>query len=58
MRPNEVRQDIKLSTGRIIRHTRMPNGAQDATPTTGDIAMTHAEWAEYCAIVLALHRGK
>lgn len=38
---------ITLSSGRTIVHTREPNGSQRATPTTGDYALTRAEWAEY-----------
>lgn len=38
---------MKLASGRIIRHARMANGAQSATPTTGPDAMTSAEWNEY-----------
>jgi hypothetical protein len=42
--------DIQLSTGRIINHTRMDNGSQLATPTTGSYEMTNSEWLEYCSI--------
>jgi hypothetical protein len=38
---------VKLATGRVVVHTREPNGAQRATPTPGDYSMTPAEWAEY-----------
>lgn len=52
MTENEnVMPDIELSSGRVIRHTRMENGAQAATPTTGSEAMTHEEWAEYVSII-------
>jgi hypothetical protein len=41
--------DITLSTGAIISHTRMPNGAQEATVSNRiNGEMTHREWAEYC----------
>lgn len=46
-----ARDDVTLSSGRTIRHTRAPNGSQDATPTTGPDSMTESEWAEYCAII-------
>jgi len=38
---------VTLSTGRVVVHTRQPNGAQLATPTPGSYSMTPAEWAEY-----------
>jgi hypothetical protein len=47
----ELRNDITLSSGRVITHTREPNGSQLATPTTGFYEMTNAEWIEYCDIV-------
>jgi len=46
-----IRKDIKLSTGRIIRHTREANGAQRATPTSGNPEMCENEWVEYCNII-------
>lgn len=39
--------DFQLSTGRIVHHIPMANGAWDATLTDGD-EMTRAEWDEYC----------
>ena len=33
---DQVRKDIKLSTGRVVKHLRMDNGAQLATPTPGN----------------------
>jgi len=39
--------DIALSTGRIIVHTRVPAGYQQATPSTGYYALTPAECEEY-----------
>ena len=47
-----TRDDITLSSGRVIRHTREPNGAQLATPTTGPAELTYAEWSEYCDLVV------
>lgn len=47
--------DVKLSTGRTVVHSRLPNGAQQATPTPGSDTMTPAEWAEYCDTVSALN---
>jgi hypothetical protein len=46
-----VRENITLSTGRVIGHTRQENGAQLATPLTGPLEMTNFEWIEYCAII-------
>ena len=46
-----VRENITLSTGRVIAHTREPNGSQLAIPTTGYYAMTNAEYIEYTYIV-------
>lgn len=46
-----LRENIALSSGRVITHTREPNGSQLATPITGNYAMTNAEWAEYCKII-------
>lgn len=46
-----LRENVALSSGRVITHTREPNGSQLATPTTGYYAMTNAEWAEYCEII-------
>jgi hypothetical protein len=39
--------DIALSTGRVIVHTRVPAGYQQATPSTGYYALTPAECEEY-----------
>ena len=38
---------VILATGRVVVHTRQPNGSQLATPTPGPYEMTPAEWAEY-----------
>ncbi len=46
----KVSDDVKLSSGRTIAHTREHNGAQLAMPTDGPDAMTHDEWEEYCLI--------
>jgi hypothetical protein len=43
--------DIRLSTGRTVRHTPELNGSQRATPTPGSNAMTPEEWLEYCDVV-------
>jgi len=48
---DQVRADIKLSTGRIVKHTRQENGSQLATPTPGCYEMTNQEWIEYCKII-------
>jgi hypothetical protein len=45
-----VHPNVTLSTGRVIAHERMENGAQMATPTTGPVEMTEAEWLEYVAL--------
>lgn len=42
-----IRENVRLSSGRTIAHTRLPNGATDARPTTGSYAMTRAEFTEY-----------
>ena len=46
-----VTPEITLSSGRVIAHERMENGAQMATPTTGPVEMTESEWAEYVSII-------
>jgi hypothetical protein len=46
-----VRENVTLSSGRIIAHTREPNGSQLATPTTGSVEMTNDEWLEYVSII-------
>jgi len=46
-----VRENIKLSTGRTIAHEWHENGYQVATPTSGSVEMTDNEWIEYCSIV-------
>ena len=46
-----VHENVTLSSGRIIAHTREPNGSQLATPTTGSYAMTNEEWLEYVSII-------
>ena len=42
-----MNENLTLSTGRTVVHTREPNGATLATPTPGYHAFTHAELAEY-----------
>ena len=39
--------NITLSSGRVVVHTREPNGSTLATPTPGYYAFTSAESAEY-----------
>jgi hypothetical protein len=46
-----VHENVTLSSGRVIAHTREPNGSQLATPTTGPVEMTEAEWREYVSII-------
>lgn len=48
---NIYRSDTLLSTGRLVRHTRLPSGADQADMVDGG-EMTEAEWEEYCAIVV------
>ena len=45
-----VTPPVTLSSGRIVLHTREPNGSQLATPTPGNYEMTNAEWLQYCQI--------
>lgn len=55
-----IKNDVQLTSGRTITHTRMSNGATDARPTTGYYSMTHMEYAEYLAKTfpyLNLNRG-
>lgn len=40
---------ITLCTGRVVVHTREPNGSTLATPTPGAPSFTHAEYADYLA---------
>ena len=42
--------NITLSTGRVVVHTRQPNGSTLATPTPGYYAFNSAEYAEYSRI--------
>jgi hypothetical protein len=43
---------VRLSTGRVIVHERLPNGAQNAL-IEGDreACMTEAEWEDYCQLI-------
>lgn len=50
------RDDIKLPSGRIIRHVQEANGAQYAVPATGPDEMSELEWDEYCGIVAERNR--
>ena len=45
-----VRAPIALSTGAIVIHSRMDNGATSAEKCNGE-PMTEAEWQEYCNIL-------
>lgn len=47
----QVRENIQLSSGRVIGHELQENGSQLATPLTGSYEMTNDEWIEYCAII-------
>jgi len=47
----QVRENILLSSGRVIGHELQENGSQLATPLTGSYEMTSEEWVEYCAII-------
>lgn len=42
--------DIILSTGRVVRHTRMANGAHNADMADGG-DMSESEWEDYCSIL-------
>jgi hypothetical protein len=53
-----VRENITLSTGRVIGHTRQENGSQLATPLTGPYEMTNDEWTEYCSIINPKSKGQ
>lgn len=54
MNEQKLRAPVTLSTGRIVIHTREPNGCQLATPTPGSYEMTNDEWEEYCEIIRAI----
>ena len=41
--------NITLCTGRVVVHTREPNGSTLATPTPGAASFTPAEYADYLA---------
>ena len=43
---NAASDNIALSTGKIITHSIMANGAKSAEPE-----MSESEWEEYCSIV-------
>ena len=45
-----MRADIVLFSGRIVKHSREPNGSLLATPTPGYHAFTSDEWRDYQAI--------
>ena len=46
-----IAPDLKLSTGRTVKHALQPNGSQLATPTPGPEEMTPEEWGEYCDLI-------
>lgn len=50
-----IRPPVTLSTGSVIVHSRMPNGATAADRTDGE-PLTHAEWEEYCALMVQKSR--
>lgn len=53
-----LRPDLLLSSGRTITHRRLPNGAQEAMPTTGYYAMTNEEYDEYCNHFRPINKGE
>ena len=50
MKTQQAREDITLANGRIVTHSRMANGAQQADMADGG-NMSEAEWEEYCGIL-------
>lgn len=51
-RPENVRGNVALSSGRTVQHERMSNGATHAfiaESATGE--MTESEWTEYCQVI-------
>lgn len=48
---DRVSPPVMLSTGRMIVHTRLANGAEGATPNKGPAELTEAEWAEYTQLI-------
>jgi hypothetical protein len=47
-RPERSKPDVTLSTGLVVTHRYMCNGATQADSAR---IMTDAEWEEYCAIL-------
>ncbi len=45
--------DIVLKDGTIVTHSRLPNGAWQATVVGDKDGMTSAQWQEYCDAVRA-----
>lgn len=58
MPQSKPRENVPLSSGRVIGHEWHENGYQVATPLTGSEEMTNEEWAEYCAIINPVNRSK
>jgi hypothetical protein len=46
-----MKSDIVLSTGAVVVHSPMANGATAADKADGN-PMTEEEWQEYCAILV------
>lgn len=40
-------QNVTLPNGRVVVHTKEPNGSTLATPTPGDHVFTRLEYSEY-----------
>ena len=50
---------VRLSTGRVILHERMPDGAQSALiEGDSEACMTEAEWEEYCQLIQKTRRRR
>jgi hypothetical protein len=47
-----LRSPVLLSSGRLVRHERMSNGATHAfIAETLTCEMTESEWSEYCSMI-------
>lgn len=52
-----AKEDVSLSTGRVVTHRPTTNGASEAIILGDESApMTDAEWDEYCEVVKARSR--